>query len=190
MPLTIAHYHSFTSNIVVPGSNPASLQPAGTCHSLLGSQQGWHDNCRLASEGRQRQKKNTKIPKNNKKTKIKKPRPSVTGPLLCMYCTLCGIRLQIRALGFEPTMVGSVSYEGETMWVNPWVSPIGLDLSGAGTSPTWWIPTLVSNNNYLCLGFLILNIVCLSPTVSCPRVCQGCTRTCSRWPGGEIIFES
>ena len=38
------------------GSNPASLQPAGTCHSLLGSQQGWHDNCRLASEGRQRQK--------------------------------------------------------------------------------------------------------------------------------------
>ena len=47
----------------VPGSNPASLQPAGTCHSLLGSQQGWHDNCRLAaSEGRQRQK-NTKIPK-------------------------------------------------------------------------------------------------------------------------------
>ena len=40
----------------VPGSNPASLQPAGTCHSLLGSQQGWHDNCRLASEGPQRQK--------------------------------------------------------------------------------------------------------------------------------------
>ena len=40
----------------VPGSNPASLQPAGTCHSLLGSQQGWHDNCRLASEGQQRQK--------------------------------------------------------------------------------------------------------------------------------------
>ena len=36
----------------VPGSNPASLQPAGTCHSLLGSQQGWHDNCRLASEER------------------------------------------------------------------------------------------------------------------------------------------
>ena len=45
----------------VPGSNPASLQPAGTCHSLLGSQQGWRDNCRLAFEGRQRQhKKNTK----------------------------------------------------------------------------------------------------------------------------------
>jgi len=40
----------------VSGSNPASLQPAGTCQSLLGSQQGWHDNCRLASEGRQRQK--------------------------------------------------------------------------------------------------------------------------------------
>jgi len=42
----------------VPGLNPASLQPAGTCHSLLGSQQGWHDNCRSASQGRQRQKKN------------------------------------------------------------------------------------------------------------------------------------
>ena len=41
----------------VPGSNPATLQPAGTCNSLLGSQQGWHDNCRLASEGRQWQKK-------------------------------------------------------------------------------------------------------------------------------------
>ena len=27
----------------VPGSNPASLQPTGTCHSLLGSQQGWHE---------------------------------------------------------------------------------------------------------------------------------------------------
>ena len=52
----------------VPGSNPAYLQPAGTCHSFLGSQQGWHDNCRLASEGRQRQL-NTKIPKNNKKKK-------------------------------------------------------------------------------------------------------------------------
>ena len=50
----------------VPGSNPASLQPAGTFRSLLGSQQGWHDNCRLASEGRQRQI-NTKIQKNNKK---------------------------------------------------------------------------------------------------------------------------
>ena len=46
----------------VPGLNPASFQPAGTCHSLLGSQQGWHDNCRLASEGQQRQK-NTKIQK-------------------------------------------------------------------------------------------------------------------------------
>ena len=46
----------------VPGSNPASLQPAGTCHSLLGSQHGLHDNCRLASEGRQRQL-NTKIQK-------------------------------------------------------------------------------------------------------------------------------
>ena len=41
----------------VPGSNPASLQPAGTCHSLLGSQQVWHDNCRLASEEQERQKK-------------------------------------------------------------------------------------------------------------------------------------
>ena len=45
----------------VPGSNPASLQPAGTWNSLLGSQQGWHDNYRLASEGRQRQKKIQKI---------------------------------------------------------------------------------------------------------------------------------
>jgi len=50
----------------VPGSNRASLQPAGTCHSLLGSQQGWHDKCRLAAEGRQRQKK---IQKNKKKKK-------------------------------------------------------------------------------------------------------------------------
>jgi len=51
-----------TVKSAVPGSNPASLQPAGACHSLLGSQQGWHDNCMLASEGRQRQKKykNTK----------------------------------------------------------------------------------------------------------------------------------
>ena len=56
----------------VSGSNPASLQPAGTCHSLLGSQQGWHDNCRLASEGRQRQKKY----KNTKKIIRKK---SITG---------------------------------------------------------------------------------------------------------------
>ena len=52
----------------VRGSNPASLQPAGTCHSLLGSQQGWQDNCRLASEGRA-EAKNTTIPKNNKKNK-------------------------------------------------------------------------------------------------------------------------
>ena len=51
----------------VPGSNPASLQPAGTCHSWLGSQQGWHDNCRLAAEGRQRKKKIQKYQKNNKK---------------------------------------------------------------------------------------------------------------------------
>ena len=50
----------------VPGLNPASLQPAGTCHSLLGSQQGWHDNCRLASEGRHKQK-TTKIHKKRKK---------------------------------------------------------------------------------------------------------------------------
>ena len=41
----------------VPGLNPASLQSAGTCHSLLGSQQGWHDNYRMVSEGQQRQKK-------------------------------------------------------------------------------------------------------------------------------------
>jgi len=52
----------------VPGANPAYLQPAGTCQSLLGSQQGWHDNCRLASEGRQRQK-NTKIKKKIRKEK-------------------------------------------------------------------------------------------------------------------------
>ena len=32
-----------TVNPAVPGSNPATLQPAGTCHSLLGSQQGWHE---------------------------------------------------------------------------------------------------------------------------------------------------
>jgi len=51
----------------VPGSNPASLQPAGTCHSLLGSQQGWHDNCRLASEGRQRHKKLQKYKKKIRK---------------------------------------------------------------------------------------------------------------------------
>ena len=49
---------------VVPGSNPASLQHAGTCQSLLGSQQGWHDYCRLASEGRQRQKSTKKLEKN------------------------------------------------------------------------------------------------------------------------------
>ena len=49
----------------VSGSNPVSLQPAGTCHSLLGSQQGWHDNYRLATKGRQRQKKY----KNKKKIK-------------------------------------------------------------------------------------------------------------------------
>ena len=40
----------------VPGSNPASLQPAGTCHSLLGSPQGWNDNCRAAEA----KNKNTK----------------------------------------------------------------------------------------------------------------------------------
>ena len=56
----------------VPGSNPASLQPAGTCHSMLGSQQGWHDNCRLASEGWQRQKKykNTNKIIRKKETKL------------------------------------------------------------------------------------------------------------------------
>ena len=52
----------------VPGSNPASLQPAEQCYSLLGSQQGWHDNCRLSSEGRQRQTKY----KNTKKIIIRK----------------------------------------------------------------------------------------------------------------------
>jgi len=54
----------------VQGSNPASLQPAGTCHSLLGSQQGWHDNYRLACEGWQRQKIQ-KYQKNNKKKEKK-----------------------------------------------------------------------------------------------------------------------
>ena len=39
----------------VPGSNPASLQPAGTGQFLA-----WHGNCTSFSEGRQRQK-NTKI---------------------------------------------------------------------------------------------------------------------------------
>ena len=47
----------------VPGSNPASLQPAGTCYSLLGSQQGWHGNCRLASEEQKRQKNTKKCKK-------------------------------------------------------------------------------------------------------------------------------
>ena len=61
--------------------NPASLQPAGTCHSLLGSQQGWHDNCRLASEGWRKQKKQ----KNTKKI-IRKEKKSIilSGSPLCM----------------------------------------------------------------------------------------------------------
>ena len=58
-----------TVKSAVPGSNPASLRPAGTCHSLLGSQQCWHDNCRLASEGQQR-KKNTKIQKIRRRKKF------------------------------------------------------------------------------------------------------------------------
>ena len=41
-----------TVKSAVPGSNPASLQPAETCQFLVGkSQKGWHDNCRLASWG-------------------------------------------------------------------------------------------------------------------------------------------
>ena len=45
----------------VPSSNPASLQPAGTCHSLLGSQSGWHETAGWPLRGG-RGKKNTKIP--------------------------------------------------------------------------------------------------------------------------------
>ena len=63
----------------VPDSNPASLQPAGTCHSLLESQQGWHHNCRLASEGRQWQKIQ-KYNKNNKKKKEKKYYSKISTP--------------------------------------------------------------------------------------------------------------
>ena len=55
----------------VPGSNPASLQPAGTCHSLLGSQQGigmttagWP-----LRGGRGKKYKNTKKRKKEKKEK-------------------------------------------------------------------------------------------------------------------------
>ena len=46
----------------VPGSNPASLQPAGTCHSLLGSQQGWHETAGWPLRGGRG--KNTKYQKN------------------------------------------------------------------------------------------------------------------------------
>jgi len=69
-----------TVKFAVPGSNAASLQSVGTCHSLLGSQQGWHDNCRLASEGRQRQKKYNK---NNKKKK--KKNTTYTVATRCLY---------------------------------------------------------------------------------------------------------
>ena len=36
----------------VLGSYPASLQPAGTCHSFLGSQQGWHETAGGAAEAK------------------------------------------------------------------------------------------------------------------------------------------
>ena len=49
----------------VPGSNPASLQPAGTCHSLLGSQQGLHETAGWPLRGG-RGKKIQKYQKNNK----------------------------------------------------------------------------------------------------------------------------
>ena len=48
-----------TVKLAVPGSNPASLQPAGTCHSLLGSQQGWYESAGLPLRA---EAKNTKIP--------------------------------------------------------------------------------------------------------------------------------
>jgi len=53
----------------VPSSNPASLQHAGTCHSLLGSQQGWHETAGWPLRGG-RGKKIQKYKKNNKKKKI------------------------------------------------------------------------------------------------------------------------
>ena len=66
----------------VPGLNPASLNLQEHVSSLLGSQQGWHCNCRLASEGQQRQK--SKIKQNNKEEKnVMLHRPLI--PILCMH---------------------------------------------------------------------------------------------------------
>ena len=50
----------------VPGSNPTSLQHAGTCHSLLGRQQGWHETAGWPLRGG-RGKKIQKYQKNTKK---------------------------------------------------------------------------------------------------------------------------
>ena len=56
---------------VVPGSNPASPNLQEHVSSFLGSQQDWHCNCRLASEGRgtiiQKYHKNIKKEKKKKK---------------------------------------------------------------------------------------------------------------------------
>ena len=52
----------------VPGSNPASLQSAVTCHSLLGSQQGWHETAGWPLGGG-RGNKIEKVKKNNYKKK-------------------------------------------------------------------------------------------------------------------------
>ena len=51
-----------TVKSAVPGSNPASLHPEGTCHSLMGSQQGGHGTAGWPLRGG-RGKKSAKIPK-------------------------------------------------------------------------------------------------------------------------------
>ena len=51
----------------VPGSNPASPNLQEHVSSFLGSQQGWHSNCRLASEGWRQRHKNTKNTKKRRK---------------------------------------------------------------------------------------------------------------------------
>ena len=47
--------------VVHQGSNPASLQPAGTCHFLLGSQQGWHETAGWPLRGGKGKKKIKKL---------------------------------------------------------------------------------------------------------------------------------
>ena len=59
----VAH---LTCHSAVPGSNPASLNLQEHVSSLE-SQQGWHCNCRLASEGRQRHNKSKNTKKKEKK---------------------------------------------------------------------------------------------------------------------------